>query len=155
LRPTYRLLMGQFGMSNALKIARRLQLPRELLRRAHRYLRRKQKRAPELQRLQELKAEAERARAAALTAAHDAERQREEYAAKVEELDRTAAEEAALKASRARLRAGDRVRVARFDQRGRVVRVDHGKQLGLVSVGLGQWEVPLDELFPLDESAAR
>ena len=36
LRPTYRLHIGQFGMSNALKIARRLKLPRELLRRANR-----------------------------------------------------------------------------------------------------------------------
>ena len=42
LRPTYRLHIGQFGMSNALKIARRLKLPRDLLKRAHRYLRRQQ-----------------------------------------------------------------------------------------------------------------
>src|SRR5207248_7645633 len=41
LRPTYRLQIGQFGMSNALKIARRLKLPRDLLRRAHHYLRRR------------------------------------------------------------------------------------------------------------------
>ena len=45
LRPTYRLHIGQFGMSNALKIARRLKLPRDLLRRAQRYLRRRQRRA--------------------------------------------------------------------------------------------------------------
>src|SRR5262249_17995159 len=38
LRPTYRLHIGQFGMSNALKIARRLKLPKELLRRARYYL---------------------------------------------------------------------------------------------------------------------
>jgi len=31
LQPTYRLLIGQFGMSNALKIARRLKMPRDLL----------------------------------------------------------------------------------------------------------------------------
>jgi DNA mismatch repair protein MutS2 len=154
LRPTYRLLMGQFGMSNALKIARRLKLPRDLVRRAQRYLRRKQKRAPELQRLQELKADAERARAAALSAEHEAQLQRDEYQAKVEQLDRAAAEEAALKAARARLRPNDRVRVARFDQPGRIVRVDHGKQLALVSVGFGQWEVPLDEVFPPAESSS-
>src|SRR5205085_7591611 len=36
LRPTYRLLIGQFGISNAVKIARRLKLPPELLQRAQR-----------------------------------------------------------------------------------------------------------------------
>src|SRR5262249_24219176 len=79
LRPTYRLHIGQFGMSNALRIARRLQLPRELLSRAHKYLRRKQRRAPELLRLQQLREEAEKAHAEALKAQHEAERQREEF----------------------------------------------------------------------------
>src|SRR5262249_31111323 len=74
LRPTYRLHIGQFGMSNALKIARRLKLPRRLLARAHRYLRRKQKRAPELANLQEMRAEAEKARTEALVAQHEAEK---------------------------------------------------------------------------------
>ena len=55
-----------------------------------------------------------------------------------------------LRAARVRLRPNDRVRVTRFDQPGRLVRIDHAKQLALVSVGLGQWEVPLDEVFPLD-----
>src|SRR5205085_6011619 len=48
LRPTYRLHIGQFGMSNALKIARRLKLPRDLLKRANRYLRKRSKRAAEV-----------------------------------------------------------------------------------------------------------
>src|SRR5207253_8495519 len=73
LRPTYRLHIGQFGMSNALKIARRLQLPRDLLRRAHRYLRRRQKRGPELARLQQLREQAELAREEALQAQHQAD----------------------------------------------------------------------------------
>jgi DNA mismatch repair protein MutS2 len=150
LRPTFRLHIGQFGMSNALKIARRLRLPRDLLRRAHKYLRRKQRKTPELLRLQELRAEAEKARAEALAARHVAERQRKEYQEKAARVEREAAEAAALREARGRLRADDRVRVARFDQPGRVVRVDQAKQLAVVSVGLGQWEVPLDEVFPLD-----
>src|SRR5207248_6002038 len=77
MRPTYRLQIGQFGMSNALKIAKRLKLPRELLQRAHRYLRRRQRRAPEMAQLQRLREEAEKAREEALRARHEAERQRQ------------------------------------------------------------------------------
>ena len=53
LRPTYRLLIGQFGMSNALKIAKRLKLPKSLLDQAHQYLRKRKGKGPELSRLQE------------------------------------------------------------------------------------------------------
>jgi DNA mismatch repair protein MutS2 len=100
-------------------------------------------------RLQQLKAEAEKAREDALAKQHEAERRRAEFEQKSAELEREAAEAAALREARGRLRANDRVRVGRFDQPGRVVRVDHGKGLAVVSVGLGQWEVPLDEVFPL------
>jgi DNA mismatch repair protein MutS2 len=149
LRPTYRLLIGQIGMSNALKIARRLQLPRELLRRAHRYLRRRQRKAPELARLQELHTEAEKAREEALRAQHEAVRQRAEYQEKLATLAREAEEAAALRDARMRLQPHDAVRVSRFDQPGRIIRIDFKKNLAVVSVGLGQWEVPLEELFPL------
>lgn len=149
LRPTYRLHIGQFGMSNALKIARRLKLPRELLSRAHKYLRRRQRRAPELLRLQQLRAEAEKARAEALKAQHAAEQEKAEFRSKVEELEREAAEAEALREARAKLQPNDKVRVARFDAPGRIVRIDHKKQLAVVSVGLGQWEVGFEELFPL------
>jgi DNA mismatch repair protein MutS2 len=148
LRPTYRLLIGQFGMSNALKIARRLKLPHDLLRRAHRYLKRRQKRAPEMVRLQQLREEAEKAREEALAAAHEATREREEYERKQEELRQQAEAEAALREWRSRLQPGDRAHVQRFGSVGRVVRVDHKRAVAGVSVGLGQWEVPLDELTP-------
>jgi DNA mismatch repair protein MutS2 len=149
LRPTYRLQIGQFGMSNALKIARRLKLPRELLRRAHRYLRRRQRRAPEMAQLQRKREEAEKAREEALLAQHEAERQREEYRQKMALLERQAQEEAALREARGRLQPNDPVHVPKFDKQGRLVRVDHRKNTAVVSVGLGQWEVPLDEVFPL------
>jgi DNA mismatch repair protein MutS2 len=151
LRPTYKLQIGQFGMSNAIKIARRLKLPRGLLQRAHRYLRRRQRRAPEMTRLQHLREGAEKAREQALSAQHEAQQQREAYEHKRLSLEREAQVAAALREARGRLQANDPVRVARFDQPGRIVRVDPKRQTALVSVGLGQWEVPLEEVFPISE----
>jgi DNA mismatch repair protein MutS2 len=153
LRPTYRLHIGQFGMSNALKIARRLKLPRDLLRRAQKYLRRKQRRAPEMVRLQQLREEAEKARASALAAQHEANQEQEEYRQKVEELKREAEKAAALREMRSKLSPDDRVHVQRFDKVGRVIRVDHKKNIAVISLGLGQWEVPLEEVFPPQENS--
>ena len=149
LRPTYRLQIGQFGMSNALKIARRLKLPRDLLKRAHRYLKRRQKRAPEMAQLQRLREVAEKAKEEALVAQHEAERQREELRQKSQMLEREAEEAAALREARLKLQANDTVRIPKFGEPGRIVRVDFKKNIALVRVGIGQWEVSLDEVFPL------
>jgi len=97
LRPTFRLDIGQFGMSNALSIARRLKLPRDLLRRAQRYLRRRQRRAPEMSQLQQMRADAEKAREEALPAQPSGERQGEEYRRKMDLLRREAEEAAELR----------------------------------------------------------
>jgi DNA mismatch repair protein MutS2 len=148
LRPTYRLHIGQYGMSNALKIARRLKLPRDLLKRAHRYLKRRQKRAPEMAQLQKLREEAEKAREVALQAAHAAEKEAEGLRQKAAEVERAAAEAAALRDTRLRLQPNDMVRVPRFDKAGRIVRVDHKRNVAIVSLGIGQWEVALEEVFP-------
>jgi DNA mismatch repair protein MutS2 len=148
LRPTYRLQLGQYGMSNALKIARRLKMPRDLLRRANRYLKRRQKRAPEMAQLQKLREEAEKAREEALQAAHKAEKEAEGLRQKSAEVERAAAEATALREARLRLQPNDAVRVPRFDKVGRVVRVDHKRNVAVVSLGIGQWEVPLEEVFP-------
>jgi len=153
LRPTYRLVIGQFGMSNALKIARRLKLPRELVRRAQRYLRRRQRRAPELARLQQLRADAEKARLEAMQAQHAAEQERAELLKRQTELQRAAEAAAALQAARQKLAPGDLVRVERFDKPGQIVRIDHKRGLAVVKAGLGQWEIPLAEVFPLDHPA--
>ena len=53
-----------------------------------------------------------------------------------------------LREARLKLQPNDPVRVPRFDKPGRVVRVNHQKNIAVVSVGLGQWEVPLEEVFP-------
>jgi DNA mismatch repair protein MutS2 len=149
LRPTYRLQIGQFGMSNALRIARRLKLPRELLQRAARYLRRKQKRAPEMAQLQKLREDAEKAREEALRAQHEAEKQANELRERTATLEREATEANLLREARSRLQPNDSVHVPRFDKVGRVVRVDHKRNVISVSVGIGQWEVSLDEVFPV------
>jgi DNA mismatch repair protein MutS2 len=148
LRPTYKLHIGQFGMSNALKIARRLKLPRELLKRAHKYLRRRRGKTGELSRLQQLREDAEKARLDALTAQHEAARQRQQFEEKVASLEREAERETELRQWREGLKPAARVRVSRFDSVGQVVKVDAKKQTVSVSLGLGQWEVPFDEVFP-------
>jgi DNA mismatch repair protein MutS2 len=152
LRPTYRLHIGQFGMSNALTIARRLQLPPELLQRAARYLHQGGGVAAELARLQRVRQEAEQARAEAVAARLAAEQEKQAYAQQRAHLEQQAAELAQLQEWRSRLREGDTVRVSRFDAVGRVVRVDLRKRLITVHVGLGQWEVPFEEILPATSS---
>ena len=59
-----------------------------------------------------------------------------------------AAEQAGLQDMRAKLQPGDQVHVARFDATGKVQRVNAIKQTVTVGVGIAQWEVPFDEIFP-------
>jgi DNA mismatch repair protein MutS2 len=148
IRPTYRLLIGQFGRSCALQIARRLNLPKELMRRAHRYLRKRTRRGGELEKLQQAREEAEKARQEAREAELLAEKKQTEYERKQAELQRQAAAEEALKAFRLALKPGMMVKVDRFDQPGHVVRVDFAKGMVLVKAGIGQWEVGLAEVMP-------
>jgi DNA mismatch repair protein MutS2 len=150
MRPTYKLHIGQFGMSNALKIARRLKLPKELLKRAHKYLKKRKGKTGELARLQELRQEAEKARVEALAAQHAANREKDEFERRKAALDRETEQKAALHEMRTKLRQNDVVRVSRFEKTGKVVKVDVKKQTVTVSVGLGQWEIPFDEVFPPD-----
>ena len=68
LRPRYRLHIGDIGQSNAMQIARRLNLPEHLVARASRYLEAGQGAHPDLAIVQKLRKDAEDARQAALTA---------------------------------------------------------------------------------------
>jgi DNA mismatch repair protein MutS2 len=148
MRPTYRLHIGQFGMSNALKIARRLKLPKELLKRAHRYLKKRKGKSGELARLQELRLEAEQAKVDALAARQEADREKESLARERAALEKEVSDRAALNDLRSNLKAGTVVSVQRFGSTGRVVKVDAKKQTVTVSVGIGQWEIPFEEIFP-------
>ena len=68
-----------------------------------------------------------------------------------EELEKSArsGDATAAREWRSSLHANETVHVARFGQPGRVVRIDLKKNVAIVGVGLGQWEVPLDELTPI------
>lgn len=154
LQPTYRLVIGQFGQSCALKIARRLELPKPLLRRAHQYLRRRRGRHErELERLQQLRQEAEQARHRAAEAQSLAEEAAKELRKKSDLLQQEAVVSAEILKARATLRPGDQVRVPRFDKSGTVRRVDMRRKRAFVTVGAVEWELALDELIPLPRTA--
>ena len=148
LRPTYRLHIGQFGMSNALRIARRLNLPKELLKRARKYAKRRSGKTGELNRLQQLREEAEKARTEALAHQHEADRQKEEFERRLAELEKRKVEDARLNEWRSRLQPGDEVWATKFGKKGKVARVNQAKGTVFVSIGIGQWEVFLNEVLP-------
>ena len=154
LRPTYRLHIGQFGMSNALMIARRLKLPKDLLKRARKYVRRRKGKTGELNRLQQLREEAEKARTEALARQHDADRQREDYEKKLAALERRNVEEQKLNEWRSRIQVGETVWASKFGKSGKVVRVNQAKGTVFVGIGIGQWEVFLAEVLPEEPKPA-
>ena len=148
LRPTYRLLIGQFGMSNALRIARRLKLPKELLKRARKYVKRRKGKTGELNRLQQLREEAEKARTEALARQHEADQQKQEYERRLAELEQRQAEDVRLNVWRSKLQPGDVVYSPKFGKTGKVARVNQAKGTVFISVGIGQWEVFFNEVLP-------
>ncbi len=151
LRPRYRLHIGDIGQSNAMQIARRLNLPEHLVARAARYLEQGQgAQNPDLAIVQKLRKDAEDARQAALLAQSEAERSREALNQRLGDLQRQAESDARITEARARLQAGDRVVVPRFgyDRPGRVVKIDPKKRTATVSIGVMKWDVAIDELIP-------
>ena len=53
-----------------------------------------------------------------------------------------------LEAARERLRPGDEVMVASFGQKGMINRLDLPRGQAMVHVGLGDWSLPLSDLYP-------
>jgi DNA mismatch repair protein MutS2 len=152
LQPRYRVHIGDVGQSNALRIARRLQLPEHVVARAEAYLEkgRGADMPGEWDLVQRLRREAEETRQAALAAQAEAERSREAIARRLEELERESRRELDLADARSRLQPGDRVVVPRlgYDRPGRIVKLDPRKKAAVVAIGHVTWNVAIDELIP-------
>jgi DNA mismatch repair protein MutS2 len=151
LRPRYRLHIGDIGQSNALQIARRLNLPEHLVARASKYLLEGQgKHLPEMEIVQKLRKEAEDARQSALSAQAEADRSREALNQRLGDLQKQAENDTRMVEARARLQPGDRVVVPRFgyDRPGRIVKLDPRKKTATVSIGMMKWDVAIEELIP-------
>jgi DNA mismatch repair protein MutS2 len=150
LRPTYELCIGEPGMSNAIAIASRLGMPKALVERAKRHL------SSQHRALNRAIGQTLRSRRDAERSRKDAEAARAEAArATLAAMDRAKAlekEQVRYKAWLERvltLRPGDAVRVAKFDNPGRIVRVRLEKQEASVDLGTMEVQVPLSELiFP-------
>ncbi len=151
LRPRYRLHIGDIGQSNALQIARRLNLPEHLVARASKYLLEGQgKHLPEMEIVQKLRKDAEDARQSALAAQAEADRSREALNQRLGDLQKQAENDSRMVEARARLQPGDRVVVPRFgyDRPGRIVKLDARKKTATVSIGMMKWDVAIEELIP-------
>lgn len=148
LRPEYRLVLGEAGHSHALKIASRLNLPPSLIKRAKAYLRKKTKRQKELRRLQSDRLATEGQRRAEVAIEVEASIREDEKRRNAAGEDRKDSKRRQLDAARESLRPGDEVLVASFGQKGMIKRLDLSRGKAIVHVGLGDWALPLSDLYP-------
>ena len=148
LRPEYRLILGEAGHSHALKIASRLNLPEALIKRAKIYLRKKTRKQKELRRLQSDRLATEDQRRAEVAIEVEASIRQEEKRRNAETENRKDSKRRELETARERLRPGDEVMVASFGQKGMIKRLDLPRGQATVHVGLGDWSLPLSDLYP-------
>jgi DNA mismatch repair protein MutS2 len=147
LQPTYRLIIGEPGNSNALAIAQRLGMPRHIIDAARGHLS-QQGRALHKAIAGTLvtRRRAEQARTDAEAAQREAEQALSAARQQKEQLERQQSDFANWTRAIAQLRPGDSVHIRRFDREGTIVRMQLHKQTALVCVGAIEMEVPLTEL---------
>lgn len=149
LRPTYRLVIGEPGMSNAIAIAQHLGMPRRLVGAARKNLSRSTRKLHNaLAGTIEVKRQAEHARKQAEDAALEATRAAGAAEAARKVLERQQADFHEWVRNVVHLQPGDAVRVRNFDRDGRIVRIRLDQQRAEVDVGAFAVEVPLGDVLP-------
>lgn len=148
LRPEYRLILGEAGGSHALKIAARLGLPAGLLKRARTYLRKKTKKQRKIRLLLADKLAKEDLRRKELSAQVAETIRQGDLRRQAEMEDHKLAKQKRLVEARMSLKTGDHVFVLSFGQKGIVTRLDLPREQAMVHVGLGDWNLPLSDLYP-------
>ena len=154
LLPTYRLLVGQPGQSNAIAVAEQLGLSAEMVAAAKAHLPEQHKALSQViastvdtrRRAEEARQEAEQAKVDAADAEAAARTLADELGQKKEAFQQWAQRVTHLK-------PGDIVKVVSFDRTGRVVRVHLAQQRAQIDLGSTAVEVPLSDLHPQDTPA--
>ncbi|MFQ5492175.1 MAG: DNA strand exchange inhibitor protein [Phycisphaerae bacterium] len=156
LQPTYRLLLGEPGNSNAIIVADRLGMPQRMVERArhhlddqHSHLNQAIEGTLRSRRLAETaRNQALEAKLAAEQSKANLEQQRQELQAEQQEYTRWIAWINALQ-------PGDPVYVRTFETTGKIVRMHLQKQTALISAGAMDYEIQLRDLsVPTDQDAA-
>jgi len=147
LKPTFRVLIGEPGNSNAINIAQRLGLPRRVVSAARGHLSSSHQQLTRAIRgtLQSRRA-AERARSESENAKLEAEKMQRDAERRQRALDEKHAAFDRWIKQISSLQPGASVHVKRFDRPGTIVRMMLHKQLAVVAVGAMEMEIPLREL---------
>lgn len=147
LQPTYRLLIGEPGESNAITIAARLGMPPRMVRRAKSHLSgRGQALNRAIKGTLESRRQAEEAKKLADQAMLDSLKAQEDFERKGRELERSREAHEQWMAWINTLQPGSRVYVQSARSHGAIVRMMLHKQQALVHVGIFDMEVPLRDL---------
>jgi len=147
LRPTYELLIGEPGESNALRIAQRLGMPWQIIRQAEEQLSGQERTLSKaIAGTLEMRRKSEEARRAAEEAERQAVVQADALRRQQAELEQQTRRFARWAERIKALQPGDRVRLKRFDREGVVVRIKPAHQQAVVTIGAMEYEVPFTEI---------
>lgn len=162
LQPTYKLLIGAFGSSNALAIAQRLGLPEEVISRAYELVQGEDARVEDLvNALQEIKSRLEKERESFFAAKEESLELKNRYEAMLQalqereskladlpdEIDEDSEEEAEpVPADFATLQRGDMVKILSLNTVGEVIQKMHGKNKLVVRTNMMKVEVRPEDL---------